>query len=135
MKPKQKLSQLPTWRTERLSTANENLRWKQPNYLKRGKTRATKSWVVSVASDWLRTWHEFSGSIIERKSKTNAILNYFRLSIENCLVLNGVFGRWKLLPIDWDRTRINQKEIRTFKERNCLKRLEMENLEKNFTEF
>ena len=41
-------------------------------WLKRGKTRATKSWLVfSFAFDWLKVWLEFFGPITERdKAKT-----------------------------------------------------------------
>ena len=64
--------------------ANENSKWKHPDCLKRGKTRATKSWLVLVWYSIGREGRAFFGPTTER-SEAKPIFGF--LSIENLSII------------------------------------------------
>ena len=68
--------------------ANQNSKLNQPNCLKRGKTRASKSWLLFFASDWLKDWWQFSGPIAERsKAKPVQSQITFDTQLKNCSIV------------------------------------------------
>ena len=88
VKAKAKQSQRPTRRKKNIFKSHQNSKLNQPNCIKRGKTRASKSWLLFFASDWLKDWWQFSGPITERsKAKPVQSQITFDTQLKNCSIV------------------------------------------------